>query len=76
MILTAGLIIFLAFLPPYMRIVFWNGLQSHKFLASMLLVFSLLAISLVWSAGQRLDAWAFLLFNVRGQRPVWLDLVM
>ena len=75
-ILTAGLVIFLAFLPPYMRIVFWNGLQSHKFLASMLLVFSLLGISLVWSAGQRLDAWAFLLFNVRGQRPVWLDLIM
>jgi membrane-associated phospholipid phosphatase len=76
MILTAGLIIFLAFLPSYMRIVFWNGLQSHKFLASMLLVFSLLGISLVWSAGQRLDAWAFLLFNLRGQRPAWLDLVM
>jgi membrane-associated phospholipid phosphatase len=75
-ILTAGLIIFLAFLPAYMRIVFWNGLQSHKFLAGMLLVFSLLGISLVWSAGQRLDAWAFLLFNVRGKRPVWLDLVM
>ena len=42
----------------------------------MLLVFSLLAISLVWSAGQRLDAWAFLVFNVRGARPIWLDRVM
>jgi len=75
-LLTIGLVIFLAFLPPYMRIVFWNGLQFHKFLAGMLLVFSLLGISLVWSTGQRLDAWAFLLFNVRGQRPVWLDLIM
>ena len=75
-ILTVGLIVFLAFLPAYMRIVFWNGLQSHKFLAGMLLVFSLLGISLVWSTGQRLDAWAFLLFNVRGQRPIWLDLIM
>ncbi len=75
-LLTICLAIFLVFLPPYMRIVFWNGLQFHKFLAGMLLVFSLLGISLVWSTGQRLDAWAFLLFNVRGQRPVWLDLIM
>ena len=59
-----------------MRIVFWDGLQSQKILASMLLVFSLLAISLVWSAGQRLDAWAFLFFNVRGPRPLWLDRMM
>ena len=42
----------------------------------MLLVFSLLAISLVWSTGQQLDAWAFLFFNLRGQRPIWLDRIM
>ena len=42
----------------------------------MLLVFSLLAVSLVWSAGQRLDVWAFLFFNLRGSRPVWLDRMM
>ena len=41
-----------------------------------LLVFGLLAISLVWSAGQRLDVWAFLFFNLRGARPVWLDKMM
>jgi membrane-associated phospholipid phosphatase len=74
--ITAGLVVFLAFLPPYIRIAFWDGLQSHKILASMLLVFSLLAISLVWSTGQHLDAWAFLFFNVRGPRPIWLDRIM
>jgi membrane-associated phospholipid phosphatase len=74
--LTTGLIVFLALLPPYMRIVFWNGLQSHKILAGMLLVFGLLAISLVWSTGQHVDAWAFLLLNVRGKRPIWLDRIM
>ena len=42
----------------------------------MLLVFSLLTISLLWSAGQRLDAWAFLFINLRGPRPLWLDRVM
>lgn len=39
----------------------------------MLLVFCFLAISLVWSAGQQVDVWAFLFFNLRGKRPVWLD---
>jgi membrane-associated phospholipid phosphatase len=73
---TVGMIIFFAFLPPYMRIAFWDGLQSHKILASMLLVFSLVAISLVWSTGQRLDTWAFVYFNVWGPRPIWLDRIM
>ena len=35
----------------------------------MLLVFGMLAISLVWSSGQRLDAWIFLLFNIEGTTP-------
>lgn len=73
---TGGLFAFLAWIPSYIRVVFWNSFQSHKFLASMLLVFSLLAVSLVWSTGQRLDVWAFLFFNLRGRRPVWLDQMM
>lgn len=72
----ARLVVFLAFLPPYLRIAFWNGFQSHIILASMLLVFILLATSLVWSAGQQIDAWAFLFFNVWGLRPIWLDRIM
>jgi hypothetical protein len=42
----------------------------------MLLVFSLLAVSLVWSVGQCVDIWAFLFFNLWGLRPVWLDRTM
>jgi len=34
------------------------------------------AISLVWSTSERLDAWVFLSFNVRGARPLWLDRIM
>ena len=74
--LTAGMVVFLAFLPSSMRIAFWDGLQSHKILASMLLVFGLLAISLVWTTGQHLDSWVFLYFNVWGPRPIWLDRIM
>ncbi len=74
--LTVGLVVFFAFLPAAVRMVFWHGLQAQRILAGMLLVFSLLAISLLWSTGQRLDAWAFLYLNVRGPRPPWLDWMM
>jgi membrane-associated phospholipid phosphatase len=73
---SAGLAVFLAILPSYLRIFFWDGLKSNKILASLLLIFSLLAISLVWSTGQVFDSWVFLLFNLRGKRPIWLDRVM
>jgi membrane-associated phospholipid phosphatase len=42
----------------------------------MTLGFSLLALSLLWSVGQRVDAWAFLFFNLRGGHPHWLDVLM
>ncbi len=73
---SASLVFFLAVLPAYMRVIFLVSLQSHKILASMLLMFSLLSISLIWSTGQQIDAWAFLLFNLRGARPIWLDRIM
>ena len=70
------LIAFLLLLPQDIRSVFWSGLQAHAILASMLMIFSLVAISLVWSAGQRLDTWVFLTFNMRHTRPLWLDRIM
>lgn len=74
--LTAGLVLFLAWLPSYVRMFFWHGLQAQGTLASMTFGFGLLALSLVWSAGQRVDAWIFLYFNMRGRRPPWLDALM
>jgi membrane-associated phospholipid phosphatase len=74
--LTASLVLFLIWMPSQMRIFIWNGLVARGILSSMLLIFSLLAVSLVWSVGQRVDVWAFLFINLRGQRPVWLDRMM
>ena len=74
--LTAGLVLFLVWLPSYVRMFFWRGLQTQGILASMTLGFSLLALSLLWSTGQRIDTWTFLFFNVRGRRPPWLDWLM
>ena len=74
--LTASLVLFLAWMPSQMRMIIWHGLVARGTLSSMLIVFSLLAVSLVWSAGQRLDVWAFLFFNLRWPRPLWLDRMM
>jgi membrane-associated phospholipid phosphatase len=74
--LTAGLVLFLAWLPSYVRMFFWHGLMAQPILASMTLGFSVLALSLLWSAGQRMDAWVFLLINFRGGHPRWLDVLM
>jgi YegS/Rv2252/BmrU family lipid kinase len=74
--MTAAMILLLVFLPAYIRIALWHGLLSHTILAIMLVVFGLLAVSLLWSTGEHLDAWAFLFLNVRGQRPIWLDRIM
>jgi membrane-associated phospholipid phosphatase len=75
-IITVVMIGFLLFLPDYIKTYFWHGLQNHKFLAIMLFIFILLAVSLVWSASQRLDTRIFLLLNLRGARPLWLDRLM
>jgi membrane-associated phospholipid phosphatase len=74
--LAASLVLFLAWMPAPMRRVIWNALVARGILSGMLLVFSLLAISLVWSVGQRVDVWAFTVFNLRGARPAWLDWIM
>ena len=76
MFLTASLVLFLVWMPSQIRIMIWHSLAARGILFSLLLVFSLLAVSLVWSVGQRVDVWAFLLFNLRGPRPVWLDWTM
>jgi hypothetical protein len=75
-IITVVMIVFLIFLPAYIRSYFWHGLQSHRVLAAMLMLFILLGVSLVWSAGQRFDTRVFLLLNLRGARPLWLDRLM
>jgi membrane-associated phospholipid phosphatase len=74
--LTTSLVLFLAWMPSQMRLIIWHALVVRGILSGMLLVFSLLAVSLVWSVGQRVDVWAFLVFNLRGSRPVWLDWMM
>jgi len=76
-LLTASLILFVVILPSGVRSFFWQSLQSNKILAGMLIVFSLLAISLLWTAGQKFDTAMLSVFNFGGrQHQVWWDQTM
>jgi membrane-associated phospholipid phosphatase len=76
LILTISLLLFLLALPDEIFITLVYAFLRQRYLAISLFVFSLLALSLLWSTGQRLDAWVFLVFNLRGPRPKWLDWAM
>jgi len=74
--LVIGLGLFFIWLPGGARAALFAALRAHWALVGMLFLFALIAVSLVWSAGQRLDTWIFLFFNLRGYHRKWLDRVM
>ncbi len=67
---------FILSLEPATRQIIAVGLFGRRSVIVLLLLFSLVTLSLLWSAGQRLDTWIFLRFNLRGYHPLWLDRVM
>jgi membrane-associated phospholipid phosphatase len=75
-VIAAGLGTYIASLSPETRRSVLVGLLAQRSLVTLLLIFSLLMLSLLLSAGQRLDLWVFTLFNLRGYHPLWLDRVM
>jgi membrane-associated phospholipid phosphatase len=72
LLLVAGLVLFLIWLPGGARASLWTALSAQRGLVILLFLFALVTLSLIWSAGQRLDARIFMLFNMRGY-PRWLD---
>jgi membrane-associated phospholipid phosphatase len=74
--LVAGLAGVLMWMPPRARVDLWLAIQSQHLLLALLFIFMLIALSLVWSAGQNLDRSLFLLLNLGGWHPGWVDNVM
>lgn len=75
-VLTIVLLLFLLTIPDDIIFTLVYAFLAQRYLAVSLSIFSLLALSLLWSTGQRIDAWVFLVFNLRGPRPKWLDWAM
>ncbi|CAG0947765.1 hypothetical protein ANRL1_04520 [Anaerolineae bacterium] len=74
--LLAGLGLFLAWLSPVARDALIIGLIANQFLIVLLVGFSLIALSLLWSVGQRFDVWVFAALNLRGYHARWMDRAM
>lgn len=70
------LLIFLKIMPLYMWKYLWVSFKANGVFFSLVLVFGLVAFSLTWSFGQRIDVWVFRLFNISGKRAHWLDVIM
>jgi membrane-associated phospholipid phosphatase len=75
LLLLTGLIVFFVWLPGEVRALLWTAINAQRELFILLFLFALVTLSLIWSAGQRLDARVFTLFNMRGY-PIWLDRFM
>jgi membrane-associated phospholipid phosphatase len=73
--LTTGLVLYLILLPAGTRASLLASLRAQRGLFALLFLFALVTLSLIWSAGQRLDSRVFMLFNMRGY-PLWLDRFM
>jgi membrane-associated phospholipid phosphatase len=71
-----GLVIVLALLPENIRVALVYALQTQGYLVALALIFGLVALSLLWSTGERIDQWVFLYFNLRGHRWPRFDWLM
>jgi protein-S-isoprenylcysteine O-methyltransferase Ste14 len=74
--LVAVLGLFLLWLPVPSRRLLTRNLVANQLLIALLLLFGLVAISLLWSKGQRLDVWWFNVLNLRGYHAIWMDRTM
>jgi membrane-associated phospholipid phosphatase len=74
--LLVGLGLFLMWLSPSTRYALLIGLIANQFLIALLIGFSLIMLSLLWSVGQRLDVWVFAALNLRGYHSRWIDRAM
>lgn len=71
--LLIGLALFFIWLPGEARAALFTALTARWPLVALICFFALIAVSLVWSAGQRLDLWVFQFINLHGYHPKWLD---
>ncbi len=74
LILTLGAFLYL--LPTGTRLALVTSIFVQRTVVTVLLLFALVTVSLLWSAGQRVDARLFLYVNLHGYHSEWLDGLM
>jgi membrane-associated phospholipid phosphatase len=73
LVLVVALLGVWALMPAQTRYLLVTSLRTQSRAVGLVLGFGALSLSLLWAAGEKVDAWTFLLFNLRGRRPLWLD---
>jgi membrane-associated phospholipid phosphatase len=71
-----ALLITVIFVPQKSWHVILAGIRAQFGLVITLLLFSGVAVSLIWAKGQHIDASVFRYVNLQGKRPLWLDWAM
>lgn len=74
--LVVSLTLLLFWLPPESRELLIVSLIANRVLVGLLVGFGLVAVSLLWAVGQRLDLWLLTALNVRGRHSVRIDRLM
>ncbi|MBX3047767.1 MAG: phosphatase PAP2 family protein [Anaerolineales bacterium] len=74
--LLLAITLFLTWLPPEQRGEIGRAVLARRSLMVALGLFTLVSLSLLWARGQAIDNHVFLLFNLWGFRPRWLDILM
>ena len=75
-LLALGVLVYLWVVPIDVRAALWLGARANPVLLALPLFFSLMVLSLLWTAGLGVDSWVFFNVNLRGVRPRWLDWAM
>jgi membrane-associated phospholipid phosphatase len=71
-----GLAVLMIVLPVGTRRSIVHGFTSRPILEALLVAFILVTLSLLWTAGEDLDAWLFVAINQRWYRRKWMDRAM
>jgi membrane-associated phospholipid phosphatase len=74
LIFSLGLLVI--YLPKETLVALLENLLAQKTLMVLLTFFSLLTLSLLWSASEQFDVWVFLYFNQHNMRGLGLDRLM
>lgn len=75
-LIAFALVLTMTFIPEELLHRFWSRIVEQKVLVTLIIIFTVVALSLIWEKGQKLDIWVFSLLNMRGNRPKWVDWTM
>jgi len=75
-LITILLALALIAIPSRLLIRFWQKIVEYKLLVGLVSGFSVIALSLVWKKGQKIDIWVFKVFNVQDGHSPWMDKFM